>query len=210
MRIYGVIQGYTESSILVCAVVDIEKVKGRIDLGGKRCVIELIDNRRILEQQRKKIYAMFKDISDYMGEYYIGGKESVKHMLKGGFIDANEDKDYGWFSLSNCSISLAREFINYLIEFCFENDIPTWESMIDRYDDINRYMYLCLKYKKCAVCNAPGEMHHVDVIGMGHNRRKKDDSDHRKIELCRVHHQEAETIGWTEFSKRYHVKGILY
>ena len=55
------------------------------------------------------------------------------------------------FSLSDVDITTAKEFITYLIEFCFWHNVPTRETLLDRTDDISKYLYLCLEHKK--VCN---------------------------------------------------------
>lgn len=120
------------------------------------------------------------------------------------------EKGIEYFSLSNCSISTARDFITYLIDFILANDIPLSEKALKRTDDIDRYLWSCIKYKKCCICGRKGEMHHWDAIGMGRNRKLYDDSKHRKIQLCREHHTEAHKIGKDAFEKKYHVYGIIY
>ena len=60
------------------------------------------------------------------------------------------------------------------------------------------------------MCGQDGEEHHWDAIGMGRDRRKIDDSDLRKIRLCRVLHTEVETIGRDTFENKYHVYGVLW
>ena len=80
---------------------------------------------------------------------------------------------------------------------------------MNRTDDIGRYLYFCLKHRKCAVCGRNGEIHHVDAIGMGNNRRKVDDSGYRKICLCREHHTIAHQRGLEVFAKMYQVYGIV-
>lgn len=56
----------------------------------------------------------------------------------------------------------------------------------------------------------PAEIHHWDAIGMGRDRKKVDDSKHRKIALCREHHTEAHAIGRDTFGDKHHVYGILF
>ena len=107
-------------------------------------------------------------------------------------------------------MEVARDLQTYLIDFCFDYCIRTADSMLDRCGDIEQYLWLCLKHRRCAICNNPGEPHHVDAIGMGNNRKKMDDSKHRKICLCRGHHDEAHNMGWPEFAKLYKVRGIIY
>ena len=45
---------------------------------------------------------------------------------------------------------------------------------------------------------------------MGRDRKKVDDSDLRKMQLCRKHHVEIEAIGRDTFEIKHHVYGVLY
>lgn len=159
---------------------------------------------QISEDQRKKIYALFRDIASFTGD----SEENMKLVLKQSFV---QDTQWDMFSLSNCEKKLAEDFIEWLIDFCFKMGVPLKESPKDYLDDTEIYLEMCLKYRVCAVCGRPNsDEHHVDAIGMGRDRREYDDSEHEKICLCRVHHTEAETIGWQTFAAKYHVKGIKY
>lgn len=131
--------------------------------------IRFDDGRHISAEQRKKAYATIRDISDWTGYLPEEMKEILKyqHMMRTG--DA-------YFSLSNCSMDTAREFINTILEFALENGIPLSDNAIERTDDIGRYLYYCLLHKKCAICGKDGEIHHEDAIGMGNDRTKVDDS----------------------------------
>lgn len=163
--------------------------------------IRFDDGRHISAEQRKKAYATIRDIADYTGYLPEELKEIMKyqHMIRTG--DA-------YFSLSNCSMDTAREFINTILEFALEWGIPLSEDALNRTDDIGRYLYFCIIHKKCAVCGKDGEIHHEDAIGMGNNRRTLDDSNHKKICLCRLHHTIAHQKGVVEFQKSYKVYGI--
>lgn len=171
----------------------------------KRCrsaQIRLDDGRRITAEQRKKAYATMNDIASYTGYLPEEQKEWLKylHISRTG-------SDY--FSLSDCSVDMAREFINTILDYALEEGIPLSDLGVNRTDDIGKYLYFCIKHKKCAVCGRPGEIHHVDAIGMGRDRRKVDDSGFRKICLCRTHHTIAHTKGMDRFEQMYHVYGII-
>lgn len=168
----------------------------------RKAEIRFDDGRHISVEQRKKAYATIRDIADYTG--YL--PEEQKEWLKYLHISRTGD-DY--FSLSNCSMDTAREFINTILEYAIEEGIPLSESGIERTDDIGKYLYFCIMHKKCAVCGKPGEIHHEDAIGMGNDRRKVDDSNHKKICLCRLHHSIAHQRGVIEFRKSYKVYGIV-
>ena len=75
--------------------------------------------------------------------------------------------------------------------------------------DIGKYLYFCIKHKKCCVCGKDGEIHHVDAIGMGNDRRYIDDSGYRKMCLCRTHHTIAHQRGMEAFTAMYKVYGIV-
>lgn len=164
--------------------------------------IRFDDGRHISAEQRKKAYATIRDIADWTGYLPEEMKEILKyqHMMRTG--DA-------YFSLSNCSMDTAREFINTILEFALENGIPLSDNAIERTDDIGRYFYYCLLHKKCAICGKDGEIHHEDAIGMGNDRTKVDDSSYKKICLCREHHTLAHSLGVIRFREMYKVYGIV-
>ena len=168
----------------------------------KKAEMRFDDGRQISAEQRKKVYATIRDISDYTG--YL--PEEQKEWLKYLHI-INTGCDY--FSLSDCSMDTAREFINTILEYALESGIPLSEEAINRTDDIGRYLYFCIMQKKCAVCGKSGEIHHEDAIGMGNNRRTIDDSEHKKICLCRLHHTIAHQKGVQAFTEAYKVYGIV-
>lgn len=173
-----------------------------LDKRIKTAEIRFDDGRMISALQRKKAYATIRDISDYTG--YL--PEQQKEWLKYLHIERT-GADY--ISLSDCTMDEAREFINTILEYAIEEGIPLSDLAINRTDDIGKYLYYCIKHKKCCICGRPGEIHHVDTIGMGNDRRKLDDSDHRKMCLCRNHHTIAHSRGMTAFEKMYHVYGII-
>lgn len=160
------------------------------------------DGRTVTVMQRKKAYATIRDMAEWTGY----SPEEMKEIMKYEFI-IRTGEDY--FSLSDCSVDLAREFISVLIEFSLEHGIQLSDLAINRTDDISRYLYYCIKHKRCAVCGRPGEIHHVDAIGMGNDRRRVNDSEYRKICLCREHHTEVHKIGLNDFEKKHKVYGIV-
>jgi len=166
--------------------------------------LRLDDGRTITSEQRKKAYATITDIAIYQMDLPI---EPTKVLLKTMYRKKTGEKK---FSLSNCSVSTARDFISYLIDFCLEWNIPLTDTLLDRTDDIGKAVYSSLKHKKCVLCGLEGEIHHYDTIGMGRNRNMFDDSSLRKICLCRRHHTEAHTIGVKTFEEKYHVYGIIF
>lgn len=167
------------------------------------CSIQYDDGRHISAEQRKKAYATIADMVVYTGYMPEELKEILKyiHMIRYGCE---------YFSLSDCSMDTAREFINTILDIALEYGIPLSDFGSNRTDDISQYLYQCIKHGKCAICGDYGEIHHWDAIGMGNDRTSIDDSSHRKICLCRKHHTECHRIGNREFEDRYKVYGIIY
>lgn len=168
----------------------------------KTAELRLDDGRTITAEQRKKAYATIRDIADFTGYFPEEQKEHLKyiHMERTGCEH---------FSLSDCTVDTAREFINTILEFALENGVPLSEKAINRTDDIGRYLYYCIKHKRCCICGQKGEIHHVDTIGMGFDRNHYDDRKNRKICLCRLHHTIAHQRGMDAFEKMYKVYGIV-
>ena len=161
------------------------------------------NDKLITERQRKKICATLDDIARWSGYTSM----EARRVMKGQFCEWSMEPS---FSLSDCSCELAHRFIDYLIEFCFAWDVPFLKRNADilRSDYIDKFLYCCLIYRRCALCGAPADIHHYDAIGMGRDRTAIDDSDFLKIALCRKHHTIAHTLGKISFGEKYHVYGI--
>lgn len=145
------------------------------------------DYRLITAEQRKKIFATIKDFSLYTGY----DAEYARQLLTLAYCYETGIEP---FSLSNCSLEVAREFINYLIEFCIDNEIPLAQTAIERTDDINKYLYMCVKKSICCCCGKQGVVYRL--------------SDNKKISLCNTHYNEAKIKGLKDFEKLYKVYGI--
>ncbi len=162
------------------------------------------DGRHISAEQRRKAYATIRDIADYTG--YL--PEEMKELMKIEYI-LRKNGDY--ISLSDCTMEQAREFINTLIEFALDWDIPLSEQALERTDDMGRYLYYCLKTRHCCICGKPdSDIHHEDAVGMGNDRQVYDDRENKKICLCRIHHGLAHQKGVEAFRKMYKVYGIKF
>lgn len=163
--------------------------------------VRLDDGRTISADQRKKIYATLRDVSTYTGHT----TEYLKDFFKAEYV-AETGGD--WFSLSNVDMTTANTFLELLIEHCIRWDIPCRGNMIERSPDVSRYLYACLIHKKCALCGGKAELHHVDAVGAGRNRKEILHLGMRALPLCRNHHIEIHNIGRDTFCEKYHVYGI--
>ena len=163
--------------------------------------IRLFDGREISPEQRRKIFAIIGDIAWYSGHE----PEYLRKLLTLEFV---KDKGCEFFSLSNCEKSTATDFISWLIDFCFRWCVPTEDTLLMQADDIGKYLYSCLEHRKCAVCNAPADLHHVEAVGMGRDRGQIIHEGMQAMALCRKHHIEAHAMGQKSFDEKYHIYGI--
>ena len=175
-----------------------------IKCGYATARIMLTDSRTITPEQRKKIYAMLEEIAEFIGDF----PEVVKKTMKWEFRLQRLEKMAGDFSLGDCSVELASEFIDFLVEIIIAWEVACRQPLIELCDDVKKYVYTCLKYKKCAVCGLKAELHHVDAVGMGYNRNEIAHEGMRALPLCRKHHQEAHTVGNASFMQRYHLEPV--
>lgn len=168
--------------------------------------IALADGRRITPEQRRKAFALLGEIAAHTG--YT--KDEAHLTLKHEFVTRHLDQlQRELFSLSDCDVTTAREYIAYLIDFCLEFDVATRQPLADLCDDVQRYVYACLMRKKCCVCGKKTELHHVDRIGMGGDRRQAVHIGRRALPLCRLHHMEVDQIGDDALCAKYHVAPVI-
>lgn len=165
--------------------------------------IKLDDNRRISAKQQKRIYLTIKDIANHLGYF---PKEAERLLIENFNISYNENLT----SIPECSMSLARKFLAYLLEFCLQYTVPLTDYAVNRIDNIESYISLCLLYRRCAVCGDVADIHHAldDKIQMGNNRNKINHVGRKAIPLCRTHHTQLHNMSENDFYKKYSIKPI--
>lgn len=170
---------------------------------GSQSTLYFDDGRHITVDQRKKIFAMFNEIAEYLGYTAV----NVEEMLKIRFIEEMETPV--WFSFSECSIDIAKQFLEYEITFCIQNEIPFKTKLMDEIQQSYALRCQLVNHRICFVC---GQMHadldHVDTIGSGRNRRNVNQVGYEAWTLCRKHHTERHKIGVETFAQKYQVKSI--
>lgn len=106
------------------------------------------DCRTISPEQRRKAWALIGEIAAATGYIGQGDKSDLNTMLKAEFLRARIDKLQAEaikaFSLSDVDMTTARLYIDWLVEFCVVNDIPTKQPLVEYAEDIGR-VYLCLR-----------------------------------------------------------------
>lgn len=180
--------------------IDLSRVNRYAD--GKQPTIELkiADGRRITPDQRKKIYGLLNDLSEYTGDNPEYWKAQFKFKVEEIF--AIDD-----FSLSDCSVTTANHMIMVVLEFLLDENIPFktkwWDSLPD---DFPRER-MAIMHRRCVICGKPADIAHYNAVG---NRSRKN-TDHRKflfMSLCREHHEMQHNLGVKTFIELYHIKPI--
>lgn len=200
----GIITSYNERGELTVTAVYTNTEKF-VRCGYKTARVVLNDSRTLSHEQRKKAFALLGEINDFTGEM----PEYTKKFFKLAFT-AERHKELAdkIFSLSDCSVELASDFIDYLIGFILAHDILTKRPLIELCDDIKLYVYACAKHKKCAVCGRRAELHHVDAVGMGNDRNTINHIGRAALPLCHAHHSELHEIGDERFMALYHLQPV--
>lgn len=123
----------------------------------KECEVAFTDGRKISVKQRKYIYSIIKDIAESTGLDNEPMKEAMKHQ----FCITTGAKD---FSLSTVDMTTAKEFLNFLVAFCVENDIPTKLSLSTIADSAYKYVYACCMNNKCCLTGKQGIIYNVETL----------------------------------------------
>lgn len=199
----GYIQGYDGECLQIVAPFSDSNLLVRREI--TQCSVHLEDGRFLSDDQRRKICATCNDIGDYTGNF-----ELERYIQTFNFCDLY---DYEFFSLSrkseNCvSMSVASQFITYLVNFCLVHNIGCTESLLYRAEDIGKYLYACLVNKRCCICGKKPDLHHVYAIGMGRDRKTIIHKGMEALPLCRECHTKAHSMGRESFLKHYHIFGI--
>lgn len=167
---------------------------------GRSLLVEIPDPRRVSREQQMKAHVLIGYIADWYGGT---PQEVMKVILKeifGGQVPSLAEDE---FSLADCSMERARMFITWLVDFCLLYGIDTGVPMYELADDVPKYVWACAMNHRCAVCGKHAELHHVDAVGSGRNRKEICHMGMRALPLCRAHHTEIHRIGRESFLKHY-------
>lgn len=191
---------YTLLEVVIPEELSLDLFKNGIATG----TLYLDDGRTISAGQRSLFYALLGEITAVTGDEDEYMKNNI---LKVGFM-AKEGCDA--FSMSTVDMTTARNFIEYTLEFMFENDIPLSPKTKYLAREINNYLYLCLINRKCCVCGDYADVHHCtgSRVGMGNDRDKVDHVGRIVMALCRNHHTEIHMGPEELFFDKYKVAGI--
>ena len=192
--------------------------------------VALTPSALISPQQRRKVFSLIREITDYIsggGNSRNEIRSTLRAMQLNYLIDVADSEAVRFcltdqycrlqsidlFSLSpnneNCaSRELASDFIEWLVNLCVENAIPCTDTLLNRAEDVQRYVYACVANRRCAICGRKADIHEVETVGSGRNRSKIGHVGQLVEPLCREHHQEVGSMGQKSFDEKYHMQGI--
>lgn len=179
---------------------NIERLKTIFDGydGERQAEIFIKDPRGFTVEQRKFFFALLNDIYKETGLSIDEMKDYIYSMFR--YATGNN------ISLSNQSVSTVDDvsyLTNLLLDFIFEHDIPFKDGYEVPPQNIQYFFYKCLMTRTCCNCGRkPADIHHVDAVGMGNNRKKINNSGRRFMALCRVCHTKIHTEGFSEFTNK--------
>ena len=160
----------------------------------------IIDGRTITIKQRKKIFALLNDIYIHYGQPQNDLRQMFQFYLE-------MMKGYDPISLSNCSVTVARELIEVILEWTFLHNVPLNYKTTDLLKEDSKFIYLTVMNRQCAICGKPkSDLAHKQAIGRGRNRNKMNHYGHEVLALCRNHHTEQHQIGIRSFNEKYHLE----
>lgn len=175
------------------------------DYDGQREVeIRFVDPRRFTQEQRRFIYALIGDISDFTGQ----PSESLKEVFKWRY-EAITGRIISLSDISASTVSDATLYADIILDFIFENHIPFKKGYEILPFNQEYYFYKCIVTRTCCSCGKlHADIHHIEAVGMGNNRRKIDNTNRHFMALCRTCHTIIHVEGYTEFTSKRKLRAI--
>lgn len=161
--------------------------------------VQVIDKRLISDSQRKFIFALCKEFSDYTGDSSDWWR--VRLQTYNALVNGTDA-----ISLSKCSMAYANQLITTIISYAAEYEIPIQKETLNSYEYAfsDKQSYMLAMKRTCAICGKRNaELHHVNPIGMGADRKTMSHIGQKVISLCWEHHREAHTRA--NFMDYYHL-----
>lgn len=167
--------------------------------------VRICDGRCVSPEQTAKAKILTRAISNKTGYSEL----EIDSMFKRYFCLDNL-LPFEYFSLGDCEMSIARDYITFLVDWCLDNDVPIL-SRTDRFvEDWHRYIYKCIENRLCAVSGRSGaDIHHCtgSKVRIGRNRNVIIHEGLVCIPLLREYHNECHNDE-VKFMDKYKLFGI--
>lgn len=161
---------------------------------------EVADPRKASVQQRRLFFALLHDIETY----FVVPSEFLKSTFYTQYEFYTAGKSISLSDTTESSVNDANTLLDLVIDFMFEWHVPLKKGYELLPKEENYYLYQCCRHRVCTICSKYADIHHIDVVGRT-NRNKVDHTKRHVMALCRVHHNEIESIGAIKFAQKYHV-----
>ena len=160
--------------------------------------VQVVDPFKITDKQRRKIFALVKDIEAHTGQPFEYMREMFQNYVS--FLYGYEKR----LSLSDCTREQAKQVIEVILDWVFHNNIPLNYKTSDLLKQDKSFLYWSTINRNCVICGTPrAELAHYHTVGRGRNRRKIDHTDNKVLALCSRHHKEQHQIGIDSFNEKY-------
>lgn len=207
IRLEGKIRDAGDGYIDIRVPYTTEYVRQQMD----KAIVFLPDGRKHSIDQHGKVWALIGEIALWAG-YKAHDSSQVNGMLKRDFLLQRFDRlsaaAIKEFSMSDVDVSTASLYIDWLVDFVLENNIPTKRPVTELCEDVQAAVYSAMMHKRCICCGKKADLHHVDRVGMGNDRREICHIGMRALPLCREHHQEAHQHGDAALMDKYHLEPV--
>ncbi|MCD9061839.1 putative HNHc nuclease [Staphylococcus chromogenes] len=162
--------------------------------------VNVLDPFQITDKQRRKIFALVKDIEEHTGQ----PMDYMRHI----FIEYVRTY-YGYderISLSNCTRTQANQVIEVVLDWVLHNDVPLNYKTSDLLKQDKSFLYWSTVNRNCIICGKPhSDLAHRYAVGRGRDRTKINHYGNQVLALCRDHHTEQHNIGMDSFNDKYHL-----
>lgn len=178
----------------------------------KKATVFLHDGRKHSRDQHGKVFALIGEIAMWAG-YKASETSEVNADMKRDFLLKRFDElsaaAIKSFSMSDGDVTTVSLYISHLIDFILEHNIPTKRPLTEMCEDVQAAVYSAMMHKRCIVCGKRADLHHVDRVGMGANRKEICHIGMRALPLCREHHNEAHQHGDVALMNKYHLETVV-
>ncbi|WP_145353004.1 putative HNHc nuclease [Staphylococcus cohnii] len=157
------------------------------------------DNKLLTNDQRKKIFALCRDIELYWGEPV----EALRQRFQTELEIMN---GYERISLRDCTKRIASELIELIVVFMFHHQVPMRVETSELLQGEKAMLYWATVNRNCVICGSPGsDLAHYETVGRGMNRKTMNHHGKHVLALCRKHHNQQHDIGVKSFDDLYHL-----
>lgn len=145
------------------------------------------DKRDKSYEQIKFMYAILKEFAiEFYGEYDKSSLDNIKYAF---YEDYQKASDLEFYRTKVATVTEMRLFIDWLLKMMAQQyGITIALELVDE-SFLSSWIYANTCSRKCCVCGETNaDIHHVDRVGAGHNRKKVNHTKKKVISLCRTCH----------------------